>query len=245
MGRFASLLSHEPLPAEEQRHLGRLIKDLRGSEDPRDVAAVRLAVNTLVLSSVRFLAWLATRYTDGPVSCSLDELVSEGYSRLLLFGDGYDVDRASFCGWAGYILKHQFRKMAGFTAAGARRAFLECSLDDESDQWGDLASVAVYRDPEPAEVPEGLSRGLTDTERRVLDLTYIQGLTPSEASRALETSRQNIDQIHRKAIGKMRRAAGVEVPAGPDDEKRLEARKKHRRERVNRWLWGRQVAVLP
>lgn len=239
MGRFASLLSHEPLPAEEQRRLGRLIKDLRGSEDPCDVAAVRSAVNRLVLSSVRFLTRVASWYTDGPVPCSLDELVSEGYSRLLLFGDTYDVDRASFCGWAGYILKHRFRKLAGFTRTGGRRLTLEYSGGEGLDAF------AAPADPEPAEVPKRLSRGLTDTEQRVLDLTYQQGLSLAEAGRVLETSRQNIDQVHRKAIGKMRLAAGITAPAEADVDEKPGAQTKHRRERVNRWLWGRQVSALP
>ena len=50
--------------------------------------------------------------------------------------------------------------------------------------------------------------GLTEKERRVIELYYYEELTLKEISKVLEVSESRISQLHTKALVKMRKVMG-------------------------------------
>jgi RNA polymerase sigma factor (sigma-70 family) len=241
---LSSLLKTEPLPIDEERGLGQIIKAGGSHED------VRRAVSKLVESNLRLVVWVARKYMDGPVACTLDELVSEGYARLLVSGGTYDVDRSKFNTWAVAVLRREFAKMVGFMTGAPnserwwRRVSMSSQLDEEGDTYG---SAAVTFDPEPIELPEKALATLSDRQRDVLDRHYglrgRQEQTLREIGRDLGVTHQGVDMAERTAIAKLRQAESIE-PASPPARRQKEAAIARRRQVKARWHhWNRQTDI--
>lgn len=51
---------------------------------------------------------------------------------------------------------------------------------------------------------QDMIKGLSECERKILNKKYVFNLTESDISRELKTSRQYINKVHKKALGKLR-----------------------------------------
>ena len=101
-------------------------------------------------------------------------------------------------------------------AAGAYRAVsLDRPRDDDDDEG--LAAGYGAEDPgfglaEDAATVERLMGVLTDREREVLRLRFVEDLTQSEIGARVGVSQMHVSRIIRQSIARLQEAAGEERP---------------------------------
>lgn len=76
------------------------------------------------------------------------------------------------------------------------------SIDELTDAQLYLASLS--RDSGDS-IGEYVSKSLTEKERKILILIYERGLSAAEIARCLNTTRQNINQLKKRAVEKLRK----------------------------------------
>jgi len=104
-------------------------------------------------------------------------------------------------------------------AAGAYRAVsLDRPRTDDEEGGDAYAEVVGGEDPgfglaEDAATVQRLMRVLTDREREVLRLRFVEDLTQSEIGARVGVSQMHVSRLIRQAVGRLREAAGEPPPA--------------------------------
>jgi len=143
-----------------------------------------------------------------PARVSREEIESDGMLGLVLAAESWESDHPSGTSFASYAFGRIRWKILN-EARRRRNHELPRVSDGVAEGGEDVADVPLQRDASDiTERLPSLLDGLTERERAIVELRYMNGYRSDRIALQFGVTRQRVAQILQRALGKLRTAAG-------------------------------------